>query len=189
MKHWVKYWIIGAVFAAGAFAESEDPVQWSLASDSAKAAPGAAVTLKLNATVKPGWHLYSLTPTADINPTTIGFLENSALQSVTVYQPKPEKKLDPVLKHEVETYSGEAVFLVRAQLKQDAPPGEATMTAQVRYQACNDKECLRPKKKTAAFALTVDEGAPTLAVFVIPAGYTEEKSASAATGPAAPTAS
>src|SRR5579862_7633526 len=170
-----KLWIFASLFASAAMAQAPDPVQWTLSSDTSKAAPGAVVPLHLIAKIEPGWHLYSLTPTEDIIPTTVGFAENPAIDSIAVYQPKPDKKVDPVLKHEVETYTGEAVLLVQAQLKKDAPTGELALTAQVRYQTCNDKECLRPKKKTAAFTLTVDKGAAALAAFAIPAGYAQAK--------------
>jgi thiol:disulfide interchange protein len=181
MRLWIVASAFASLFASETLAQEPadpvriDPVQWTLSSGVAKAAPGAIVPLRLTAKIDPGWHLYSLTPTADIIPTTVAIAENPAVESVAAYQPKPEKRLEPVLGHEVEAYFGEAVLLVQAQLKNDAPPGEVVLTAQVRYQTCNDKECLRPKKKTASFTLTVDPGAPTLAAFAIPAGYTSAK--------------
>jgi thiol:disulfide interchange protein len=192
MNNPTKLWIFAAVFASALSAQSPDPVQWTLSSDAANVAPGAIVPLRLTAKIESGWHLYSLTPTEDVIPTTVGFAESFALESVAVYQPKPERKLDPVLKHEVETFSGEAVLFVQAQLKHDAPPGDVVLTAQVRYQTCNDKECLRPKKKSAPLTLKVDPGAPALAALAIPAGYTPAKLAAAAAfspaAAAAPTA-
>jgi|SRR5579863_478572 len=188
MRFWIVTSLFVSLFADGALAQSPDPVQWTLASDVAKAAPGAMVPLRLTAKIEPGWHLYSLTPTEDVIPTTVAFAESFALESAAVYQPKPEKKVDPVLKHEVETFSGEAVFLVQAQLKKDAPPGDVVLTAQVRYQTCNDKECLRPKRKSAPLTLKVDPGAPALAAFAIPAGYTPAKLATAAAFSPAPAA-
>ncbi len=147
-------------------------MQWSLASDVAKAPPGSTVTLKLTAKLDPGWHLYSLTPTPDNIPipTTVNFGEAPAVESFAIYQPKAEKKFDPSFGHETETFLNEAVLLVPVHLKNDAPAGELPLTAQVRYQTCNDKLCKPPKKKTASFTLTVDPAAPALsAAFAIPA--------------------
>lgn len=179
----MKLWIFASIFSSALLAQTpenavkkEDPVQWALSSDVAKADPGAAVPLHLTAKIEPGWHLYSLTPTGDVIPTSVVFKESPALESTTVYQPQPTKRLDPILGHEIETFTGEAVLLVQAQLKKDAPPGELELTSKVRYQTCNDKRCLLPKTKTAAFTLTVEKGAPALAAFVIPAGYSEAKS-------------
>ena len=49
------------------------------------------------------------------------------------------------------------------------------MTAQVRYRACDDKQCLNPKTKTAAFKLTAAAFAPAIDEFKAPAGYIEVK--------------
>jgi thiol:disulfide interchange protein len=175
MKHRILTSLFASLFASCLLASDTDPVQWTLSSDAAKAAPGATVTLHLTAKIDAGWHLYSLTPIADITPTTISFPENPAIESVSLYQPQPEKKFEPVLGHEVEEYLGEAVLLLQAQLKKDVPPGDVALTAKVKYQTCNDKTCQRPKTKTATFTLTVSPGAPALAAFAIPAGYTPAK--------------
>src|SRR5271166_4853573 len=99
----MKYWILALVFAAAAFAESADPVQWSLSSDASKAAPGSTVTLRLTAKVQPGWHVYSLTPTPENVPipTTVAFADSPVVESFTVYQPQPEKKVDSTLGYAV----------------------------------------------------------------------------------------
>jgi len=193
----MRHWIFVAVFAPVLLASDADPVQWTLSSDVAKAAPGATVPLHLTAKLDPGWHLYSLSPTPDNIPipTTVSFADAPAVESFAVYQPKPEKKLDPNFGYEIEMYTGEAALLVQAQLKKDVPAGEFPLTAKVRYQTCNDKTCKIPKNKTATFILTVAQSAPTLAAFAIPAGYTQAKLgptpasiAAVAAAPAAPAA-
>src|SRR5262249_17742803 len=71
------------------------------------------------------------------------------------------------------------------ELKKDAPAGPVDLTAQVRYQCCNDSMCLPPKRKTAAATLTIDPAAKSQAI-AIPAGYTEFHSGgSSAAAPAA----
>jgi thiol:disulfide interchange protein len=187
----MRFWILASLFASAAMAQStepgKDPVQWTLSSDAAKAAPGAVVLLHLTAKLEPGWHLYSLSPTPENIPipTTVAFADSPAVESFAVYQPKPEKRLEPLFGYEVETFVDEAVLLVQAHLKKDAPAGELPLTAKVRYQTCNDKTCKPPKTKTATFTLTVDKGAPAIAAFAIPAGYTAAKlSVAAAAAPA-----
>jgi len=58
------------------------------------------------------------------HPTTVSFADAPAVESFAVYQPKPEKKLDPNFGYEIEMYTGEAALLVQAQLKKDVPAGE-----------------------------------------------------------------
>jgi thiol:disulfide interchange protein len=159
--------LLGPVFGA-----KLDPVQWELSADNAKAPAGSFVTLKLTAKLEPGWHLYSLTtPPGGPIPTTAKLVDNPAVEGFKLYQPKPERKFDPNFNLDTETFENEAVFWIVANLKKDAS-GPVDLTTQVRYQSCDDKQCLPPKTKTASFTLTVDPAAPASAAFVVPAGYT-----------------
>jgi thiol:disulfide interchange protein len=162
----------------------QDPVQWTLTFDSKSAPPGSKVLGHLTAKIEPGWHLYSLTTPRPPIATTAVLAENPAVASVKVYQPKPVVKLDPTFNVNTETFGEEVTFLYEIELKKDAPAGPLELTAQVRYQCCNDTMCLPPKKKTAVGTLTV-EAAATAEKFAIPAGYTEFRKADAAATPAA----
>src|SRR5277367_3459610 len=129
--------------AASLPAQKQDPVQWSLSSDVAKAPPGSPIPLRLTATLEPGWHLYSLTqpkpgPDGGPNPSTAVLAENPAVEASKIYQSNPEKKFDPNFRLDTETFEKEAQFLIVASFKKDAPLGPAELTAQVRYQVCND---------------------------------------------------
>jgi thiol:disulfide interchange protein len=159
-------------------AQRLDPVQWSLETDSTHVPAGSTVPLKLTAHIDPGWHLYSLTtPQGGANgspiQTTINLAQTPAVESSKVYQPKPARKFDPSFGIDIETFSNQVVFWIPATLSTSVPSGSAELTAQVRYQACDDKQCLQPKRKTASTLLTIDPEAPVLSVFSIPAGYTD----------------
>ena len=166
--------IAGLAFCASAVAFALDPVQWSMTSTAEVAKPGSTVPLHLTAKIDPGWHLYSLTIPKDLYPTKLTLVDNAALESYTVYQPQPVRAMDPNLKEVVETYSNQAEFWIPATLKKDAA-GALELTAQVRYRACDDKQCLNPKTKTAAFKLTAAAAAPDIEEFKAPAGYIEVK--------------
>jgi thiol:disulfide interchange protein len=157
-----------------------DPVQWSMTSTAEAAKPGSTVPLRLTAKIEPGWHLYSLTIPKELNPTKITLAENSAVESYTVYQPQPVRAMDPNLKEVVETYSNQAEFWIPATLKSDAA-GSIELTAQVRYRACDDKQCLNPRTKTAVVKLTAAASASESPVFTPPAGYIEVKPGSTPT--------
>src|SRR5262245_33875725 len=94
------------VLCTGIFGQAIDPVQWTLTSDAAKARPGSTVTLKLTATIAPGWHIYSpTTPQGGKEgspiPTTVALQENAAVEASQIYQPKPERKYDENFKLDV----------------------------------------------------------------------------------------
>src|SRR5579864_8478939 len=166
---------LAACVAAVAFGQTRlDPVQWTMTSTAEVAKAGATVPLRLTARIEPGWHLYSLTIPKDLYPTKLTLVDNSALESYTIYQPQPVRAMDPNLKEVVETYSNQAEFWIPATLKKDAA-GPVELTAQVRYRACDDKQCLNPKTKTAAFKLTAAAFAPAIEEFKAPAGYIEVK--------------
>jgi thiol:disulfide interchange protein len=177
--------------AAAAFAQRDDPAQWTLTSGTAKVPAGATVLLHFTGTIQPGWHVYSLTPNPPDGPiaTTASLVDNPAVESSKVYQPKPDRKFDPNFNLETETFSNQVELLIPVKLKNDAPAGPLELTAQVRYQSCNDLKCIPPKKKTASIMLTVDPAAPTPAAFTIPAGYAEPPSAPPASAAAAPASS
>ena len=78
-----------------------------------------------------------------------GLAENPAVAGFKVYQPKAVVKMDPSFNVNTETFGEEVTFLYEIELKKDAPAGPVELTAQVRYQCCNDTMCLPPKRKTA----------------------------------------
>ena len=165
---------------AAADAQKLDPIQWTLTSDVAKAPAGSSVPLHLKATFQEGWHLYSLTtPKGGPIPTTAELAENPAVKSAQLYQPPPNRQFDKNFNLDTETFEKQVDLPLTANLAPDAK-GSVELTANVRYQACNDRQCLPPRKKTAAFTLMVDPAAAAPAAYVVPAGYTEIKPGAAA---------
>ncbi|MDP8988747.1 MAG: thioredoxin family protein [Acidobacteriota bacterium] len=160
---------------AAADAQKLDPIQWTLTSDVAKAPAGSSVPLHLKATFQEGWHLYSLTtPAGGPIPTTAELAENPAVKSAKVYQPPPNRQFDKNFNLDTETFEKQVDLPLTATLAPDAK-GSVELIANVRYQACNDRQCLPPRKKSAAFTVMVDPAAAAPAAFVVPAEYTEIK--------------
>lgn len=174
------------VLAGGlVFAQKLNPVKWSLELQPAAAPPGSKISARLEAKLDPGWHLYSpTTPRGGPNPTTIHVAENPAVAAFRVFEPPPKRAFDPNFNLDTETYEGSAAFLIEVELKKDAPAGTSELTAEVRYQACNDRECLPPVTRTAAAMLTIDASAkaPSLAIAT---GYNEAKPGAVAAAPPA----
>lgn len=172
--------------ASGCFAQKLDPVKWSLAAVSGKVSPGGTAVLRLEAKLDEGWHLYSpTTPKGGPNPTTIVLADNPAVASVRVLEPKPVRQFDPNFSLDTETYEKSVVFYVLAELKKDAAAGTLEVTAQTRYQACTDKECLPPRRKTASATITVEPGAAA-AAFTPPPAYIDINAVPAAPRASAP---
>ncbi|MGB9605971.1 MAG: protein-disulfide reductase DsbD N-terminal domain-containing protein, partial [Bryobacteraceae bacterium] len=148
-----------------------EPIHWSLDLQPHSAPPGAEVLARLAARMDPGWHLYTMTTPRPPIATTIEVAPNPAFQSVRIYQPQPQRKPDPNFGTETETFEGEATFLLVIRLAADAAPGEIEVLVRPRFQACDDRQCLPPRRISVAARLVVDPSAPA-AVPAIPAGFT-----------------
>ncbi len=160
---------------AAVYGQKLDPIQWTLTSEVTKAPAGSTVPLHLKATFQEGWHLYSLTtPAGGPIPTTAALADNPAVKGSKLYQPPPIRQLDKNFNLDTETFEKEVDLPLTAELAPDAK-GSVELAANVRYQACNDRQCLPPRKKTASFTVMVDPSAAAPAAFVVPAGYTEIK--------------
>ncbi len=160
-----------AAAASVAPAQKLNPVHWSLTVEPASAAPGASVLGRLTAKLDPGWHLYALTAPKPIIATSIRLSDNPAVESVRVYAPPAHKAFDENFGFEVASYEGEVAFLLEIRLAAKAAAGPVDLTAETRFQSCDNKMCLPPRRVSAVAKLTVDPhaaaGAPA-----IPAGYT-----------------
>jgi len=165
--------LLVSVFALASVAgAAEDPVQWTLTFDAKSAAPGSHVLAKFTGTIQPHWHVYSMTtPPGGPNPTIASIAENPAVAGFKIYQAKPERKLDPSFGIDTETFAGQYELFFDVELKKDAAPGSTEITANVRYQSCNDTICLPPKRKSAMAAITIDSSANASAIS-IPSGFT-----------------
>jgi len=171
--------LIGLFLASVCLSGAEDPVQWTLTLEPKSAPPGSHVLARFAAKIEPGWHLYSLTtPKGGPIPTTSSLADSPLVSGFKLYQPKPVRKLDPTFQIDTETFADEVVLLYDIELKKDAPAGPADITAQVRYQCCNDRSCLPPKRKSASATITIDPAAQAQAIS-IPPGYTDVQFAAA----------
>jgi thiol:disulfide interchange protein DsbD len=178
-----RYLLLTTLFVAvSGFSQKLDPAKWSLELEPAAIPAGAKVLARLKATIEPGWHVYSLTTPA-AKPTTIRLTDNALFEQFRVFQPKPKRAFDPNFNLDSETFEAEAIFLIEAQTKRDAAPGPSQITAEVRYQMCNDRMCLPPRTRTASATLSID-GSTKSAEIRIPAGYSEFKPGT--TGAASP---
>ena len=181
MNRWVPLLllVLGSVWPA--LSQKLEPVRWSLTLEPARVPPGSRVLVRLVAKIEPGWHLYSLSVPKPIIATTISVAANPAIQRYRIFQPKPQVSFDQNFGLNLESYENEAPFLLDLQVSPDAQAGTSELRAQVRFQTCNNRMCLPPRRVTAAANLVIDPAARK-GELVIPAGHTEVT-------PAAPTAS
>ncbi|HEY2824547.1 MAG TPA: protein-disulfide reductase DsbD N-terminal domain-containing protein, partial [Gemmatimonadales bacterium] len=152
--------LIALLFAGAAMAQVSQ-VSWTLTGGAAS--DGKAI-VRAAAAIEPGWHLYSASSPAGI-PTTFRVGPASAPGRLRVFQPAPHKAYDKNFEAETETFENSATFFLEVERAKDAT---SPLDVNVRYQTCNDKQCV-PSRWSGAVPLT-ESPAPT-----IPAGYSEAK--------------
>jgi DsbC/DsbD-like thiol-disulfide interchange protein len=146
-----------AVFTAAAGA-AEDPVAWSGAPSPQKPLMrGTRFMVELDARIQPGWHLYALDqPDGGPIATEISLPTGQQFSFAgAVLAPKPHTVFDPNFSMRVGFYLEKARFRVPLEVGRDAEAGIRTLNIQMRYQCCNDKMCLPPKKTTVAISVEV----------------------------------
>src|SRR6266478_2873548 len=136
-----------ALFFAGR-AQAQNPVTFSIKANLASALkPGDKFTAQVTVQIQDGWHLYSLTQGAGGPiPTRITVPDGQSFKLAgTVSGPRPHVAMDPNFEINTETHEGSVDFTVPIVVITEAPQGVQTLNVNVRYQACNDKNCLPPR--------------------------------------------
>jgi DsbC/DsbD-like thiol-disulfide interchange protein len=137
---------------------AQNPVSWTAHTvASGVSTGGASVIITLTATIDNGWHVYSLTQAAG-GPTPLRITlppDSMFVLAGAVKGPTPVTSVDSNFKMTVETYQGQAAFIVPVQPAAGAPGGSHTLTIKARYQACTVTICLPPKTVTVALPLAV----------------------------------
>lgn len=126
-----------------------NPVAWE-AKANLPAAPlktGDTFTIDLTAHIEKGWHLYSLTPIENgPRPTRITITAGQGFElGGKVRAPDPITAKDPNFGVETEFYEDNVTFTVPIKVTLQAAKGKTAATVQVRYQTCNDRNCLPPE--------------------------------------------
>jgi len=150
--------LLVACVAADGKSISNRPVAWTVRPDKAlMRTDGLLRGVILRATIKPGWHVYSLTQTrggpvpmkVQLDPSPPFTL------SPAVVGPRPQRSFDSNFGIETETYSGTADFHVPIAVAENVDPAGGVVTVRVRYQACSDKVCMPARTETLTQPLRV----------------------------------
>jgi thiol:disulfide interchange protein len=129
------------------------PIHFTATAAPTPAHPGEVATVTVQATVDPGWHVYSVVPTPN-GPaaTAITSLGNWTPAGPTT-EDMPQRKMDPNFGAVVGYHENTATFSRQFRV--------GSSTAQqivLHYQTCNDKICLPPTDVTLPVSVTVMPG-------------------------------
>jgi hypothetical protein len=115
---------------------------------------GASADFALKAELQPGFHVNSNMPGDDyLIPIKLTW-NKDPLEAEQINYPKPQMEKLSFSPNPISVYTGAFEIGTRFKAPATAMPGMAFMNGKLRYQACNNKECLPPR--TVDVRVTLD---------------------------------
>ncbi|HSK79721.1 MAG TPA: thioredoxin family protein [Thermoanaerobaculia bacterium] len=110
-------------------------------------------------TIEPGWHVNSHKPTFDyLIPTELDLELPESWAAETVHYPKAEMQTFAFADQPLAVYDGSVVIVGKLEVPAATAQGSVPIRAKLRYQACNDSQCLPPVTTEAELQLTIGSG-------------------------------
>ena len=142
----IRYFVlfISCLFSGNIFSQIQSPVKWECSYNPLDSIHGELI---LKASLAIEWHIYSQLQSGDGPlPTIFSFERTPDFDLVnTVIEPTPESAYSDVFTTDVSMFSNEVVF--KQKIKRSNKNAFILM-AQVECMACNNTQCLPPKKYT-----------------------------------------
>jgi hypothetical protein len=127
------------------------------ASPSVTLVPGKPGKLEIRFRVNSGYHINSNKPHSELLiPTTVQFAPADKITVGKLSYPAGEEfalKFSPTEKLDV--YTGDVLVTAPVTAAKGIAPGNYTLKAELRYQACNDNSCFPPKTVPMEVAVSV----------------------------------
>ena len=109
--------------------------------------------------IESGWHVNAHQPTFEyLIPTVLKLTLPAGWPPEETKYPKAEMKTFSFEKVPLAVYAGDVVIVAQVQVPAGTKAGAYPVQAALRYQACNDSQCLPPVTAQAAVQLTVGPG-------------------------------
>jgi thiol:disulfide interchange protein DsbD len=106
---------------------------------------GGQAELRLKADLRPGFHVNSDKPNDEyLIPLKLTW-PSGPVEAAQVIYPKPELEKLAFSPNPVSVFTGSFEIVTRFKAPANASPGPVPITGKLRYQACNNKECLPPR--------------------------------------------
>jgi suppressor for copper-sensitivity B len=178
--------VLGLLFAICATAQPlrQEKAEVALLADRTAYEPGETARVAAKVTVEEGWHVNSNTPTFEyLIPTKLDLKLPADWPEETLRYPKHEMQTFAFADQPLAVYDGEFAILATVQVPAGAAQGQVPVTGSLRYQACNDSQCLPPVTTEATVTLTVGPGGTPVASELFQDGAAASPGPSSPSGP------
>lgn len=154
--------LFGALALAGSLQAQiarPEKADFVLTSDRTAYEAGAPAQVAALVTIEQGWHVNSNKPTFDyLIPTELTLELPQGWPLAEVRYPQHEMQKFAFADEKLAVYDGDVVILARFEVPDSAKRGAVPIVARLRYQACNDSQCLPPVTTEAKLELQVGPG-------------------------------
>ncbi len=114
---------------------------------------GKTATVTLVASILEGYHINSTKPLEDYLIPSRVELDSEEFELVEEKFPEGELKSFSFSEEKLSVYEGTLRVPLRLRAKKETAPGSYPVRIVFHYQACNDRICLRPTKRTATLTV------------------------------------
>ena len=124
------------------------PVQWTFEPNATnQTRRGSTTTLRIDAHIKEGWHVYgSAQLEGGPTPLKVSLEENPIAQVAgKIASSEATKDHDASFNLETSVYTKDFFVKIPVKVKSDAALGTSAIPVSVRYQSCSDRTCMPPK--------------------------------------------
>jgi len=137
--------LLALLLATGCLQAQSSTVLTLAAPDRLTIKRGATGEVRLKAELQPGFHVNSNAPADEfLIPLRLTWAKEP-LDVEQIIFPKPQSEKYDFSANPVSVFSGTFEIVTRFRAPLAAKPGMAILTGKLRYQACNNKECLAPR--------------------------------------------
>jgi len=144
---------------AAAQLQAPQKATFVLSADRTAYEAGAPARVAALVTIEHGWHVNSHQPSFEyLIPTVLDLTLPAGWPQETVRYPAAKMKTFSFEPKPLAVYDGDVVMLAAVQVPSGVKKGTYPVSASLRYQACNDTQCLPPVTAEARIELTVGPG-------------------------------
>lgn len=154
--------VLGLLFASPALllgqfgAARPEKAKLALAEDRTAYEPGTVARIAAVLTVEEGWHVQSHTPSFDyLIPTVLTLDLPVGFREVAIVYPPHEMWKADFEEQPLAVYQNEVHIVATVEVPIDAVDGGIEIAATLRYQACDDRQCLPPTDVSASVILFI----------------------------------
>lgn len=157
------------VFLAPALLAAQAPpavMEISAAASPGTISPGKEATVRIEASLKPGWHVNAHVPSEDfLIPTEAKFSPPAGIEIRNIVYPAPVQKKFSFSEKPLAVYEGKFTVTAQASLTSAGAPGSVEIPGVFSFQPCNETQCLAPRN--LAFSVKLERATSAAAALPV----------------------